>query len=67
MLPLLIVYLDHIGYNPSDVGFILGIGWVLGTFGGPIAGYLSDRVGDKKVFLTIISLWAISEVYLLLE
>ncbi len=60
MLPLLIVYLDRIGYDADETGFILGLGWVLGTFVGPIVGYLSDRFSDKKVYLSIILIWSLS-------
>lgn len=62
MLPLSIVYLGKIGYEESEVGWLLGIGWVLGAFGGPLVGYLVDKLGSKLVYTVILLLWSISFV-----
>lgn len=62
MLPLSIVYFGKIGYEESEVGWLLGIGWVLGAFGGPLVGYLVDKLGSKLVYTVILLLWSVSFV-----
>jgi MFS family permease len=62
MLPLSIVYLGKIGYEESEVGWLLGIGWVLGAFGGPLVGFFVDKLGSKLVYNGILFLWSISFV-----
>ncbi|MCH5584942.1 MFS transporter [Shimazuella sp. AN120528] len=62
MLPLSIIYLGKIGYQESEVGWILGIGWIIGAFGGPLVGYLVDKLGSKRVYAVILILWSVSFV-----
>ncbi|WP_028778343.1 MFS transporter [Shimazuella kribbensis] len=60
MLPLSIIYLGKIGFEETEVGWLLGIGWILGAFGGPMVGYLVDKLGAKKVYAVILILWSLS-------
>ena len=45
------VLLARNGYSLVSVGYIVAIFIVAGTLSGLLAGYLSDRIGYRKIFL----------------
>jgi len=62
-LPFLAIYLSGSQQvNSLLVGITIGLSPLSSTLGGFLGGYLSDRIGRKKVMLTAVALWSL--VYL---
>jgi len=58
-LPFLALYLSGSQQvNPVLVGITIGLSPLSSTLGGFLGGYLSDRIGRKKVMLTAIAIWS---------
>lgn len=60
LLPFMIIYLGKIGLDATEIGWVIGSGWILGSIAGPIIGYLSDRFGTKPVYFTVMIIWLLS-------
>lgn len=59
-LPFLALYLSGSQQvNPVLVGITIGLSPLSSTLGGFLGGYLSDRIGRKKVMLTAIVVWSL--------
>jgi len=66
-------YLQKIGYSVAFAGTVSSLILLFGTIGGPIGGYISDRINKRKIILyvftiltsIIISSMAISNIYLI--
>lgn len=55
-IPFLAIYLTKITtLSPAMIGFVIGLGAIVGTFGGFLGGTLSDKTGRGK--LIVIALW----------
>ena len=46
------IFLAQKGYNLVSVGFIVSLFVLAGTVSGLLSGYLSDKIGFKRIFLT---------------
>ncbi|WP_028777074.1 MFS transporter [Shimazuella kribbensis] len=60
LLPFMIIYLGKIGMDATEIGWIIGSGWILGSIAGPLIGYLSDRIGTKPVYFSVMIVWLLS-------
>jgi MFS family permease len=60
LLPFMLVYLGNIGMSTAEIGWIVGMSWILGAFAGPLIGFLSDRFGYRKLYFILMILWTIS-------
>ncbi|MDI7864961.1 MFS transporter [Rhizobiaceae bacterium n13] len=54
------------GLGPAMIGFLLGIGPLIGAFASPFAGSISDRVGRKSVLILTLVAMGLSMVGLAL-
>jgi len=48
---LLVSFMRSFGTTPSQLGLVLGAGWVAGVLGSLMGGHLSDRIGPKQTVL----------------
>jgi len=59
-MPFLTIYLSqNTNLSSFYIGVILGLGWILGIFGGFWGSTLSDIVGRKKVAFITLFIWSI--------
>ncbi len=49
-------YLEKIGYSVSIAGTVSSLILLFGTFGGPVGGYISDRINKRKIILYIFAI-----------
>ncbi|MCH5583970.1 MFS transporter [Shimazuella sp. AN120528] len=56
----MVIYLQSLHLNEEQIGWIVGIGWIMGAFGGPVIGYFSDRWNSKKLYQFILAIWALT-------
>ncbi len=55
-IPFLAIYLTrNTTLSPASIGLIIGLGAIVGTFGGFLGGILSDKIGRSKVI--ILAFW----------
>jgi len=53
-LPYLPLYLQHHGFSPAEIGWLLTIGPVVAMLSNPVWGYASDRLQNVKLILLIL-------------
>jgi len=53
---LLDTYLQKIGYSVAFAGIVSSFILLFGTIGGPIGGYISDRINKRKIILYVFSI-----------
>lgn len=59
-LPFLALYLSNThDIHPIWIGITIGLSPLMGTIGGFMGGYLSDRYGRKKVMLITVFVWGL--------
>lgn len=59
-IPFLAIYLAKTtDLDPAQIGLIIGVGAIAGTFGGFIGGTLSDFIGRKKVLISTLYVFAL--------
>lgn len=59
-IPFLAIYLAKTtDLDPAQIGLIIGVGAIAGTFGGFIGGTLSDFIGRKKVLIGTLYVFAL--------
>ncbi len=60
ILPFMVIYLQSLHFNEEQIGWIVGLGWIMGAFGGPVIGYFSDRWNSKKIYQFLLAIWALT-------
>ena len=59
-LPYLSIYIVALGATKTQLGLVNSIGLLIGGLIGPLAGWLVDRTGVRRVFLTGVAACAVS-------
>lgn len=58
MMPFWPVWLSHKGLNPSEIGLVLAAGSLVRVFISPVVASMSDRLGEKKRPIIILTISA---------
>lgn len=56
---LLVSFMRSFGTTPAQLGLILSTGWAASVFGALSGGYLTDRIGPRKMVLSSVALVAL--------
>jgi MFS family permease len=59
------IYLDRLGYSPVMIGVIFTVAYLSGALLTAVWGYLSDRVGRRKILMLLALLTILSNVILI--
>ncbi|TLS52885.1 MFS transporter [Paenibacillus antri] len=59
-LPYLPLYLQHYGFTPAEIGWLLTIGPVVAMLANPVWGFVSDRLQNVKLVLLILMLGSLA-------
>lgn len=62
--PFLAVHLDKLGFNPIEIGLVIGIPYFFSGIGGIFAGNIADQLGQKKAMILALLLGSVSFVCL---
>ena len=59
------IYLDRLGHSPVMIGIIFTVAYLSGALLTAVWGYLSDRVGRRKILMLLALLTILSNVILI--
>jgi MFS family permease len=59
------IYLDRLGYSTVTVGVIFSVAYISSAFVTAVWGYLSDRIGRRKILMLLALLTIVSNVILI--
>ena len=59
------IYLDRLGYSTVTVGVIFSVAYISSAFLTAVWGYLSDRIGRRKILMLLALLTIVSNVILI--
>jgi MFS family permease len=61
VMPFVAIKMSSIpGMTATEIGLVLGMGPLVGTFAGFYLGHISDKIGRKPILFYALILWAIS-------
>lgn len=60
VFPYLSIYIVALGATGTQLGIVNSVGMIIAGFCGPFTGWLIDRIGPKKIYMTGIGFMAVS-------